>query len=172
MTPDSNVFRFDDSGIRNLLKAMESEHFVRIGIFGGAHKEAVANKNGKGRHAGKQPSGMTNAEVGFLCEVGRPKTEHSPRVPARSWLRVPLTNRINDIVKDTKVAFEKQAETGDSVAFYKKLGAMAEKAIEEAFDQGGPGWEPNAPATIAIKRSASPNIDTGQLRRAVASKVM
>lgn len=174
--PDETVFRFDDSGLRNLLKAMESEHFVRVGVFGGDHKEAVAKKSGHGRKAGKQSSGMTNAEVGFLCEYGRPAIGNRKEVPARSWLRVPLITRMNDIVMWSKDAFEAQVKDGDSAKFLKILGTNAERAIEEAFRDKGPGWEPNTPATIAAKRNTaeenSPNIDTGQLRNAVASMVI
>ena len=169
---DQTTFKFEDDGLRRFIKSFESDHVVRIGIFGGSHKEAEKNKSGKGRKAGAKSSGMTNAEVGFLCEVGRPKMEERKAVPPRSWLRVPLLNHINDIVNDSKSAFEKQVNNGDSIKFLTQIGINAEKYIQFAFRDSGPGWPANAPSTIAGKGSASPNIDTGQLRRAVASMVV
>jgi len=176
MNDDPTVFHFDDSGIKNLLKAMESDHFLRVGVFGGDHKKAgekkaAANKFG-GRKKSKESTGMTNAEVGFLCEFGRPKLGNRPKVPARSWLRTPIINHINDIAKECQVQFEDQIKDGDSVKFLKYMGVRVEAYIQMAFDEHGPGWDPNTPYTIAEKGSAAPNIDTGQLRRAVATEVI
>lgn len=164
---DEQVFRFDDSGLRNLLKSMESEHFVRIGVFGGDHKEPEPGKFGKRRFAGKQSSGMTNAEVGFLLEYGSKLRKQ----PARSWLYQPIINNMEKIALKAKALFEKSVTTGNAVMFLKQLGIACEDQIQLAFAEGGPGWAKNAPSTIARKGSDSPGIDTGQLRRAVASKV-
>jgi len=170
---DESQFHFDDSGLRNLMKAMESDHVVRVGVFGGSHKEAGEKKKRPnkfgGRKSSKQSSGMTNAEVGFLLEYGS-KLRHQP---ARSWLVAPLTNNMEKIVMGAKALFEKTGQqAGNYLLFLKQLGIAAEREIELAFDKGGPGWAPNATLTVEIKGSSMPGIDTGQLRRAVASKVI
>lgn len=170
--PDESVFRFDDEGMRKLLKAMESDHVLRVGIFGGSHKEAGDKKKGGGRKVSTKSSGKTNAEVGWLAEFGRPKIGNAPKVPPRSWLRMPLINHINDIGKECQTAFEEQAKTGDAKKFMKYMGTRAEAWIQKAFADGGPGWPANTAYTIAQKGSDAPLIDTGQLRRAVASQVI
>ena len=95
-----STFRFDDSGLRSLLKMMESDHFIRIGIFGGSHpkgrKAAGAKKNGGRKAMAGTDTGITNAEVGFLMEYGVPATSDHPAIPARSWLRMPISLKIND----------------------------------------------------------------------------
>ena len=173
---DMQTFRFDDSGIRNLLKVMESEHFVRIGVFGGGRKEAGEIKPARlttmangGRKMGKGASGMTNAEVGFKLEYGDP----AKHTPARSWLRMPLITKINNIVKDTAKFFEAAVKEGNPIKFLTILGIQAEKQIQLAFDSRGFGsWAANAPLTIQLKGSDAPGIDTAQLRRSVASVVI
>lgn len=175
-------FKFDDSGLRNLLKMMGDghDHSVRIGIFGGVHKEAgekrkIGSDQGRNgsRKASKTPSDMTNADVGFLTEFGRPRMGNKSAIPARSWLRMPIVTKINDIAKDSARSFGEALKNGDVVKFLTVLGINAEKWIQLAFDTRGFGsWAPNAAATIEAKGSDAPNIDTAQLRRAVASMVV
>jgi hypothetical protein len=169
---EEQQFHFDDSGLRNLLMAMESEHYVKIGVFGGDHKEPgekklKPNKYG-GRKASKQSSGLTNADVGFMLEFGSKLRKQ----PARSWLIEPIARNIEKIAMETKAFFEKSVTNGDPIMFLKQLGIAAEKYIELAFDEGGPGWAANAPMTVEKKGSDRPGINTGQLRRAVASVVI
>lgn len=171
--------RMDDSGLRKMLLAMGGGHHVLIGVFGGApHKEAGAKyvTRGKGdesRRTKKQNSGMTNAEVGFINEFGRPSIDGKPKIPARSWLRMPIMTKINQIVKDSARYFQDAVKEGDSIKFLTVLGINCEKWIQLAFDTRGFGsWAPNAPLTIHIKGSDAPLIDTAQLRRSVTSIVV
>ena len=169
MTPDLNVFRFDDSGLRNLLKTMSSEHFVRIGVFGGDHKAPEKNNFGKGRQSSKKSTGLTNADIGAMCELGNRLRKRPPR----SWLRMPLMTKIEAIVKDSAKSFEGSAQTGNPTQFLEQVGINAEKYIKFAFETGGFGkWAANAPSTVERKGSSAPNIDTSQLRRAVVSMVL
>ena len=69
-------------------------------------------------------------------------------------------------------ALQKLAQ-GDVIGVLSDLGIACETAIGEAFDSSGYGdWAPNTAATINNKKSSSPLIDTGQLRRSVASAVV
>lgn len=154
---------------------MESEHAVRVGIFGGTHakgRELSISAGGRKKlrrvkTVAGSDAGVSNAEVGFLMEFGVPK-----KIPARSWLRMPLTQKISNIVKNAAVEFVAAVESGDAVRFMKRLGISAEAEIQRAFATSGyGGWEPNKPSTVARKGSASPLIDTAQLRRSVASQV-
>lgn len=173
--PSEEVFRFDDSGLRNLIKVLQSDHSVRVGVFGGTHPPkrkaaGVQRKNGGegGRTVGKGPTTNTNAEIGFLMEYGSPG-----RYPPRPWLHMPIRTKINQIVKDSAKFFEESVKTGDAVKFLTVIGINTEKWIQLAFDTRGFGsWPANRPSTIARKGSDAPLIDTGQLRRSVASMVV
>lgn len=173
----TSSFNFDDTGLRNLIKALDGDHIVRVGIFGSQHTAPTRRLAGAkrknyevtGRQIGKGAAGMTNAEVGYLAEVGSP----SRGTPARPWLAMTIRTKINEIVKDSAKYFTEAVKTGDAIKFMTIIGINAEKWIGLAFDTKGFGsWAPNAPSTIARKGSSSPLIDTSQLRRSVTSMVV
>lgn len=118
---------------------------------------------------------LTNAQIGFTNEFG--KMTGYPKIPARSFIRVPLNLHFNEKLQTKKSLtgkeLEKALQTGQVEQFAAKVGMVAEEVIQEAFETRGDGqWAPNAPRTIAEKGSDSPLIDTGQLRRAITSKVI
>jgi hypothetical protein len=157
-------FKFDDSGIRNLIKALESPHVLRVGIFGGAHN----------KESGKDS--LSNADIGMLAEFGTESIGGKSKRPARSWLRDPIIKNMTKMVTEAKAKFEQSAKDGNSIAFLKYLGTRAEAYIKMAFEQGGPGWPANSPATLAYKKrmgyGTRPNIATGQLMDSIASQVI
>lgn len=168
--------RFDDTGIRNLIKALDGDHVIRVGVFGSEHaaKRKIAgpkrkNYNIEGRQVGKAAAGITNAEVGFINEMGSP----AKGIPARPWLSMPIRVKINQIMKDSARGFTDIIKDGDPIKFLTIVGINVEKWIGLAFDTRGFGsWPANSPATVEAKGSASPLIDTSQLRRAVVSMVV
>jgi hypothetical protein len=52
-----------------------------------------------------------------------------------------------------------------------RAGIVAENAAKAWFENPANGWPPNAPATIARKKSDSPLIDTGEMRKAITHVV-
>lgn len=154
------TMRFEDTGLLNLLKALEHGHSVKVGVFGGKPHD----KRGKG-------SDVTMADVGFVNEFGS-VTRH---IPARSWLRMPIMDYINEIYMSAKEEVGTWVELADARHFLEKVGASAVAFILAAFESRGgtlhEPWKPNKPATIRRKGSDSPLIDTGALRRAVTFKV-
>lgn len=162
-------FRFDDGGLRRLLSLLESPHHVKVGLFGGGARFAAINRASKpGRIGGAKQESATNAEIGFVNEFGSP----TKKIPARSWLRMPIMQKINNIMSDSRSALEEAVASGNAHHFFDSLGVAAEAWIQKAFDSSGFGsWAKNADSTIRRKKSASPLIDTGQLRRAVAHEV-
>lgn len=135
---------------------------VRVGILG----ETAQRRDGEGPN---------NAEIGYVNEFG--KMTGYPRIPARSFIRMPLNLFFQDKLKEKKSLNEKAfltaLETGTADKFAAKVGIVAEETIQEAFATHGFGtWAPNAPYTVEMKKSDSPLIDTGQLRRAITSKVV
>lgn len=158
-TPDVKAeFKKLKTLMKILVKGMPK---VKVGILG------QTNQRNEGE--------LTNAEIGFANEFG--KMTGKVKVHARSFIRMPLNLFLQEKIKQkkslSKEAFEKAVESGDLEQFAAKVGLVAEEVIQEAFATHGYGmWEPNAPYTIEKKKSDSPLIDTGQLRRAITSKVI
>lgn len=146
----------------NCIKALK-EGFpgVKVGILG----DNIARQDGE----------LNNAEIGFTNEFG--KMTGYPKIPARSFIRMPLQTKLNDKIKEKKSLsgeeLEKAMAEGKLEEFARKVGIVAEEVIQEAFSTNGFGqWAPNAPMTVELKGSSSPLIDTGQLRRSISSKVI
>lgn len=118
---------------------------------------------------------QTNAQIGFKNEFG--DFESKPQIPERSFIRMPLRLYFNAKMQEKKSLtgkqFEKALQDGTIDKFAEKVGLVAEEVIQESFETRGWGvWPKNAPLTIALKGSDAPLIDTGQLRRAITSKVI
>lgn len=124
----------------------------------------------------------TNADIGAIQEYGVPyafKMGHSQGLPARSWLRMPINLKGKEIFgKAANKAAEFVTKSTNSVAmrvnlFYRRIGIAAEVVIHQGFRTRGFGtWAPNTASTIKGKGSDSPLIDTRQLERGVASRVV
>jgi phage gpG-like protein len=129
-----------------------------------------------GDTAGRNSGELNNAQIGFTNEFG--KMTGYPKIPARSFLRMPLQSiyfkeKLRSKKSLSAKEFEKAIATGKADEFSKKVGMVAEETIQEAFSTNGFGnWKENAAYTIEKKGSSSPLIDTGQLRRSITSKVL
>lgn len=139
--------------------------FFKPGVEFAKRRAKVASLEGEDRI-------LTNPEIAA-------KNEFGVGVPRRSMLRMPLHLHGDRVLKDAKVdatvQFKEVARAPVATAkrFLKRLGIAGENLVQEAFDTRGFGsWKPNAPLTIALKRSDAPLIDKGELRRAVDSRVV
>ena len=149
---------------------------VQVGIFGedNARSEAAApdkrTKGGLRRTIPKSKASMTNAEVGAIHEFGQ--LTANPPIPPRSFLRMPLATKSRQIINGTaKVAFA-FLKKADLNGLFTRIGLECENVVREAFASGGFGqWPKLSKYTVAKKGSSAILIDTGQLRRAIASKV-
>lgn len=164
-----NLERLDD-----LVKTLGRPASIQVGIF--------SNKTGR-------PSKfIDNAGLGAVHELGAP--EHN--VPPRSWLRMPIAEKRAQIMKEGMQGSLEMIAKGETAKVWKNLGLACERAVMAAFDTGGFGkWAPLQYATLLAKLKgsltvrrqkaaetllegghyASILIRTGQLRRAVASRV-
>lgn len=151
---EAKIIQADFSQLNLFVKALSDTHVVNVGIFG--------RKSGR-----KEKGGMSNADVGFIHEFGGPK------MPKRSFLRMPLYLKSEDILARVVAAGAlKKLAMGKMVGVLRDLGISCEAAILAAFDSGGFGsWLPLARSTIRRKGSSAVLIDTGQLRRSIASEV-
>jgi len=154
----NGIVKSDLTGLNNLVRALDDKRIVKVGIFG--------EKNQRNHGVGK-----TNAEVGAVHEFG------SSTVPRRSFLRMPLHQKSDDIVRKLTGIVKDMVETGTKQDPLTLLGIECEAVILDAFDSGGFGqWKALAPSTVrrksrAGKRGDAILIEWGELRRAIASKV-
>lgn len=152
-----------------LRKALSSGMRIRVGILGSKanRKETVQIKRGprKGLNkAGKNPSNLTNADIGLVHEKGSP----SRKIPRRSFLEMPMTTFALPLMRIKNELWAMvQAGTMSMKKAYKALGVVAEERIQEGFDSGGFGKWPKPKY-----RQGSPLIDTAQLRKSISSMVV
>jgi len=118
-----------------------------------------------------------NPSLGYIHEFGMTysvvSTKTTISIPERSWLRVPLMLHLAPLVQETGARwFALMARHGVKRGLA-HLGTLAEDVIQEAFATGGYGlWPALAPHTVRRKGSSAILIETAQMRRAIASRVV
>jgi phage gpG-like protein len=145
-------------GLDQLLKALKAgPPIARVGILG--DKTA---RSGDG-------SFQTNAEIGAAHEFGTSK------MPARSFLRVPISQNLQKEMENSgaldKKTLNEVVKQGSVLPWVKKIAILAEGIVADAFDTGGfgkwPGWKnPNY-----TNNSGQLLVDTKQLRDSITSEV-
>ena len=171
--------RLDTDKLEDVRSALLSRYRTQIGILGAKNSRAAKvegethsqykERAEKWKYKG-QAADITNAEIGLKHEFG----SYSERIPPRSFLMVPLTKNQKELMDVRKIlwkSFEK-AEVSLKKA-YTELGVIAEQIVQRAFETSNDAdWDKNSDATIALKGSEKPLIDTAQLRRSIMSKVV
>lgn len=145
-------------GLDQLLKALKArEPTARIGILG------------SGQRAGKG-SPPSNATIGAWHEFGTSK------MPMRSFLRVPLTDHLNDRLASAG-AFDPETlkaviASGSLIPWIKKVMIVAKVIVLEGFDTGGFGkWPDLAQSTWSKKKVQQILVETQQLRNSITTEV-
>lgn len=152
------VITLDTSNLTSLIYKAKEKYYVKVGVInGGDYKDKKNN--------------LTVAGYGCVNEFGSIKRN----IPARSFIRAPLLLNLRDEILRNKKIFEKQLfnKNGILKVAYNKLGILAKSIILRAFATSFDGqWAPNAPSTIARKKSSKPLIDTSRLRKSISYQVM
>lgn len=148
---------FNLDGLTHLQNQLGRGYYARVGVLG---SKAVR---------GADSSVDGNADIGLIHEYG----SQTANIPERSFLRVPLALKRDEIKKVFDTAVVKEAmEAGDIRRVFGLLGVRAEQIVQEAFSTGGFGhWTPLKEDTVKRKGSSAILMDTGQLRRAITSDV-
>jgi hypothetical protein len=137
--------------IDKLLKNKLEEAYLKVGVIEGQ----------------QYPDGTSVAQVGAENEFG------FENIPARSFLRMPLTIKGKQIQDIVSKYVEKKLANGDVEGLMEIMGQACDKIIQEAFESRGFGqWQENADLTIELKESDSPLIDTDVLRKSITYKVV
>lgn len=149
---------FNLSGLDKIRKQLGTKMIAKVGLFSG----------GKGGDI-HEDSTISNVGLGMIHEFG----SATNNIPPRSFLRMPIETKKDEIVKFLKSnQVKKLIEAGEIETVYELLGVVGEKIVQEAFETSGYGqWAPNKASTIKRKGSDRPLIDTAELRGAIASEV-
>jgi hypothetical protein len=166
--------RIDTDKLENIHNVLMSQFITRVGILGGKTTRHQTIRTRAGAHkAGRAVVSQTNAEIGLLHEKG----SLTQRIPRRSFLEMPLVLKSLGLmsIKLNLWHFFMSGEHSPARLrdAYVKLGLMAERIIQSAFETRGFGrWAADSEQTIRRKKSDAPLIDTGQLRRSITSDVV
>lgn len=150
MKPDVEIKTADlDKIIKSLKKKIPS---VRVGVLGAKDSRKEGNMN---------------AKIGAIHEFGL------DGMPARSFLRIPISEHLNAYMKASKVftpELMKQFVTEESLrVFLAKIGIIAESIVDDAFQTGGFGqWPKSDMRRKTVKMTL---VETQQLRRSIGSEV-
>jgi phage gpG-like protein len=169
-----NGIKLETKGLDQLLKALKAKPPVaRVGILGEKANRTEGKTTltfdevrslSKPRKGGNVP---TNAEIGAAHEFG------TSRLPARSFLRVPLADRLQKEMESSgaldKAVLAEVIRSGSVVPWLKKVAVLAEGIVADAFATGGFGkWKPS---DMRYKKVHQTLVETNQLREAITSEV-
>lgn len=113
-----------------------------------------------------EADGTSMAMVAAANEFGVP----SRGIPERSFLRAGLLNHLPDLIRLNALNIQKIARGGFTVlTALRQLGTFAASQVQQEIVQGS--FEPNAPSTVARKKSSKPLIDTGSLRQSITYRI-
>lgn len=176
-------------GLNKLTKMLKDDYTLRVGILG---------SRARSPHDGK--SAITNAELGAVHEFGASinvtdkmrgwfyyhgvqKSNQAIEIPARSFLWMPLTEKLNFLdpamVALKKILWQQVFVKKAPYAFYKALGSYALLVIDECFQTNGFGsWRPLSSFTESqfsrTRKKGLPQIltNTGRLRGSMSFKIL
>lgn len=179
MPPKKSTKRFDITGLKvmqsSIKKLDDGKYRVQVGIFGD-------------KDARKEGAGPTNAEIGFIHEMG----SHAHGIPRRSFLWDTFTFHGEQLMKTLKPVTETLFKKGKVDEYLKEVGIACTNLVVEAFHTGGWGaWAPLKYATLLAKLKGSlkkrkaligqiyagqggdtPLTDSGQLWQSIASRTV
>ncbi len=148
-----------DKGLDNIMKEINSFNsmYVKAGVVEGAGSK----------------DGVSIAQYASWNEFGVPGKASSKKmwkIPPRPFIGGWATNKkknINLVIQKLFATVQSGQSTAD-VAL-KKLGQYAQDGIKSYIRTGG--FTPNAPSTIAKKKSSTPLIDSGTMRNSIRYEV-
>lgn len=154
MKPDVDI-KLNTKGIDDLIAAFKYVPTIKVGVLG----------NKDNRTKGSE----TNASIGLKHEFGL------GGMPLRSFLRMPLTEKLGDALENTR-AFSrdillKVIKDKSITEWAKKIALVAETVVQDAFDSGGFGKWPKWKTKGYENNTGMILVDTQQLRNSISSEV-
>lgn len=140
---------------------------VHNGDYGKSIRKLMKNMSviaGLPKGSGSYQDGISIVEVGAINEFGTNK------IPARSFVRVPIQNAKKSIFKLVALESKKLYSLKSSVSIsLETIGIMMSDKMKESFTNNN--WKENAPYTVEKKGSSTPLINSGQLRQSITFEV-
>lgn len=170
----SRLVKSNTKALDAFVKGISRKYVVKIGIFGATdhadHRQVTGSKKSAedfgGHEVGEGNASLTNADLAAIHELG----SYTAGIPARPFLRMPLHQKSEDILKEAKKGAAALLARGEVLILMKRLGIAAENAVQRAFATGGFGkWPALKASTIKRKGSSRELIDTRQLRLSITS---
>lgn len=172
---NSGSVKLNVTNLKSLIKNINSQYVVRVGILGSQaeethpRKQAGALAKGGGHKTSKHDSPVTNAQIGLAHEKG----VKSQNLPRRSWLEVPLQDHLNEYFKKLGPEVIADMLVNQPKKAFQHLGFVCEQIILKGFESNGFGkWAPLKSQTIANKGSDRILVDTAQLKKSITSEVV
>ena len=113
----------------------------------------------------------TNAEVGAAHEFGAP----ARNLPQRSFLRVPISEHLQSYMEKSgaldKDTLRDVIKSGTITPWMKKIAALADNIVMDAFESGGFGKWPQWAVPGYSNNAGMLLVDTKQLRNSITSEV-
>lgn len=132
--------------IKKALSKFVTDKFVTVGI----HEDENA----------RPEKGVNNATLGAIQHFG------TDDIPSRPWLDVGVEQSNQEYLQ---LIIDGVEDGLGSDQILEQMGLVAQASVQQYMvDLQTP---PNAPSTIAAKKSSNPLIDTGELRQSVTYKV-
>lgn len=154
-----NTVEIDTKFLDKFIKGISKRAYVDIGIL-----EGDVHPN----------SEVSTAFIGAVHEFGtdRAGRGNNTTIPERSFIRMPLEKKGEEIQKYGEHNLENNLANGDIESILSLLGEGAVAQIQLAFETGGFGtWAKLSEVTIDLKGSSSILIDQGVLRKRISYKV-
>ncbi len=161
-----NTVKTNFTGLKTLMRQVEELPTVKVqvGLF--------ADNAGRVADRGRI---QDNPSLGYVHEFGmmifHPKLNKTTIIPERSFIRMPLMTKLGTLVQSTNWLAIMAKQGVKRVLAH--LGTLGEDVIQEAFATRGYGLWPNlSQTTINRKGSSAILIESAQMRKAVASRVV
>lgn len=141
---------FEDKKLKKLINVVKDidKKKVRVGVLGGDYED-----------------GTNIAFIAMVHEMGSVVRN----IPSRSFIKSPLETHLKDRLKEINEILDKvlKLEFNVNKAFH-FLGITGKNICLDSFKTKGDGtWVPLKEQTIKRKKSSSPLIDTGRLRKSI-----
>lgn len=155
-----NTVKSDFTGLRTLRRQVAELEAskAQVGLFA----DTAGRSADKNRIA-------DNPSLGFVHEFG----DFDHNIPERSWLRMPLALHLGKLIEAKGASWLYLLRTRGAKRTLAFLGALGEDIVQEAFSTRGWGnWLPIKRATARRKGSTAILIESAQMRKAVAYRVI
>ena len=150
----------DFSGLNKLLKQLEANYYVDIGILG----EGAESEDGE----------LNVAGIAAVHEFG----SITQKIPERSFIRLGLTYRQKNLQKAAEAVWVQALEGQNIKLIFQRIGIAGEESIKEAYETEGFGtWQgfsdnyTTRPSGKPVDESSKLLQDTGGMMNATTSAV-